>query len=77
MTVYKLLAKDTVEEYMLKCGEKKLQLEKDVVGNESIGGIVTVSFTRDWLFAKIYINLIIIHKKPEKPEKEHLYLLNY
>lgn len=57
MTVYKLLAKDTVEEYMLKCGEKKLQLEKDVVGNESIGGILTVSFTRDFVYMPKFISI--------------------
>ena len=57
MTVYKLLAKDTVEEYMLKCGEKKLQLEKDVVGNESIGGILTVSFTRDFVYLPKFISI--------------------
>lgn len=57
MTVYKLLAKDTVEEYMLKCGEKKLQLEKDVVGNESIGGILAVSFTRVFVYLSKFISI--------------------
>ena len=33
-----------MEEYMLKCGEKKIQLEEDVIGNESIAVILTVSF---------------------------------
>ena len=57
MTVHKLLAKDTVEEYMLKCGEKKLQLEKDVVGNESIGGILAVSFTRVFVYLSKFISI--------------------
>lgn len=57
MTVYKLLAKGTVEEYMLKCGEKKLQLEKDVVGNESIGGILAVSFTRVFVYLSKFISI--------------------
>ena len=51
--VYKLLAKGTVKEYMLKCGEKKMQLEKDVIGNESIAGILTVSFPRFYTYVPI------------------------
>lgn len=55
--MYKLLAKDTVEEYMLKCGEKKLQLEKDVVGNESTAGILTVSLTRVCAYLPKFISI--------------------
>ena len=52
--VYKLLAKGTVKEYMLKCGEKKMQLGKDVIGNESIAGILTVSFPRFYIYVPIW-----------------------
>lgn len=37
VTVYKCIGKDTIEENILKCGEKKLRLEKEVVGgNEHV-----------------------------------------
>ncbi|XP_065649393.1 SWI/SNF-related matrix-associated actin-dependent regulator of chromatin subfamily A containing DEAD/H box 1 isoform X4 [Hydra vulgaris] len=36
VTVYKFIGKDTVEENILTCGERKLQLEKELVGNTEI-----------------------------------------
>ena len=33
VTVYKFIGENTIEENMLRCGEKKLQLEKNLVGN--------------------------------------------
>lgn len=37
VTVYKCIGKDTIEENILKCGEKKLRLEKEVVGGNEHG----------------------------------------
>ena len=35
MSVYRLIGKETIEENMLRAAEKKLQLEAEVVGEES------------------------------------------
>ena len=35
MTVYRLIGKETIEENMFRAAEKKLQLEAEVVGEES------------------------------------------
>ncbi|XP_066936631.1 SWI/SNF-related matrix-associated actin-dependent regulator of chromatin subfamily A containing DEAD/H box 1-like isoform X1 [Clytia hemisphaerica] len=39
VTIYRLIGKDTIEENMLKIGEKKLELEKKLVGNRSDKGV--------------------------------------
>ena len=35
VTVYRLIGKETIEENMIRAAEKKLQLEAEVVGEES------------------------------------------
>ena len=38
VTIYKLIGEDTIEENMLKVGNRKLALEKELVGNQNVTG---------------------------------------
>ena len=38
VTIYKLIGEDTIEENMLRVGERKLELEKELVGNQAATG---------------------------------------
>ena len=46
MTVYKLIAENTIEENILKLQEKKSRLAEQLIGNEGFEG---VRFTREEL----------------------------
>lgn len=74
--MYRLIAKNTVEEAMLKCAQDKLKLEKDVTGIGASGEysilvilwlFLVLSLRKDQELLKLLLHLASLFKKKKNP----------